>query len=93
MIIDGSQVVRSKPDPEGYLRAAAALGIKPEICAVLEDSLQGATAGRRSGAFVIGVVGTLSADILRPECDILVDSLARIDLNDICHILNTRDDG
>lgn len=93
VIIDGSQVVKSKPDPEGYLRAAAALGIKPERCAVLEDSLQGATAGRCSGAFVIGVVGTLSADILQPECDILVDSLARIDLNDTCNMLNTRNDG
>lgn len=93
VIIDGSQVMKSKPDPEGYLRAADALDVRPWKCAVFEDSLQGAKAGRRAGAYVVGVVGTLTADILKPECDILVDSLAKADPEQICRVLNSRNDG
>ena len=57
VIIDGSQVERSKPDPQGYLMAAQRLGVSPELCVVVEDSLQGVKAGRAAGAYVIGVAG------------------------------------
>lgn len=77
-IIDGSQVTRSKPDPEGYLSAAAKLGVDSQDCVVVEDSLQGVKAGRNAGAFVIGVAGTLPADTLAPHVDIVVHSLQEV---------------
>lgn len=89
-IIDGGMVRHSKPDPEGYLTAAAKLGVCPARCAVVEDSLQGVRAGKAAGAFVIGVAGTLPAETLEPECDLLVDRLHQVDLNAICAILNER---
>lgn len=78
VIIDGTQVTRSKPDPQGYLMAAERLGIDPRKCVVVEDSLQGVKAGRAAGAYVIGDVGTLPAETLAPFADLLVESLEEL---------------
>lgn len=43
-----------KPDPDLFLHAAAALGVPPEACAVIEDSDAGVEAGRRAGMRVFG---------------------------------------
>lgn len=40
-IVGGDQVRESKPHPEIYMAAAAALGVKPEKCLALEDSENG----------------------------------------------------
>ena len=45
---------RSKPHPDVYLAAAAALGVDPRRCAVVEDTVTGATAGVAAGATVFG---------------------------------------
>jgi beta-phosphoglucomutase-like phosphatase (HAD superfamily) len=42
-------VRRPKPDPEGFLRAAELLGVRPEHCVVFEDSSAGLTAARAAG--------------------------------------------
>ncbi|MDE7410339.1 MAG: HAD family phosphatase [Muribaculaceae bacterium] len=78
VVITGDEVERSKPDPEGYLAAATALGVDPKRCAVFEDSLQGVKAGKAAGAFVIGVAGTLKASDIQPYSDIVVNAVADI---------------
>ncbi|MBW5484432.1 HAD-IA family hydrolase [Streptomyces bambusae] len=45
----------SKPDPEGFLKGAAELGMDPADCVVFEDSAAGIAAGRAAGMRVIGV--------------------------------------
>ncbi|WP_344047118.1 HAD-IA family hydrolase [Streptomyces thermoalcalitolerans] len=45
----------SKPDPEGFLKGAAELGVRPADCVVFEDSGAGIAAGRAAGMRVIGV--------------------------------------
>ena len=47
--------LKKKPEPDTYLFAAESLHVRIEDCAVIEDSVIGAHAGRASGAFVIGV--------------------------------------
>jgi len=53
--VTAEHVSRSKPDPEGFLRAAELLGVEPAGCVVFEDSAAGIAAGISSGATVIGV--------------------------------------
>ena len=53
-IFSGYEVPRSKPAPDVYLAAAAALGVDPRRCAVVEDTVTGATAGLAAGATVFG---------------------------------------
>lgn len=55
LVITAKDVVRSKPDPEGFLMAAAALGVDPAACIVVEDSANGIVAGHAAGMRVIGV--------------------------------------
>ena len=54
-IVSGESVAHPKPAPDIFLRAAAELGVDPARCAVLEDSLAGATAGYAAGMFVVAV--------------------------------------
>lgn len=51
--VAGDEVARAKPDPAGYLSAAAALGVAAGDCVVLEDSAAGARAGAAAGAVVV----------------------------------------
>lgn len=53
--ITAESVSRSKPDPEGFLLAASALGFDPAGCVVFEDSEAGIQAGLAAGMRVIGV--------------------------------------
>lgn len=46
------QVARGKPEPDLFLFAAERMGATPARCAVVEDSLPGATAGIRAGMTV-----------------------------------------
>ena len=53
-IFSGHEMPRSKPAPDVYLAAAAALGIDPKQCAVVEDTVTGVMAGVAAGATVFG---------------------------------------
>ncbi|MEU1510918.1 HAD family hydrolase [Streptomyces sp. NPDC005811] len=53
--ITAESVGASKPDPEGFLKAAAELGIAPEDCVVFEDSGAGIESGHAAGMRVVGV--------------------------------------
>jgi len=68
-IFSGHETPRSKPWPDVYLAAAEALGVPPERCAVVEDTVTGATAGIAAGATVFGYcpggLGHSSADAMR----------------------------
>ncbi len=46
---------RGKPAPDGYLAAAAQLGVQPLDCLVVEDSRAGIAAGRDAGMTVVAV--------------------------------------
>jgi HAD superfamily hydrolase (TIGR01509 family) len=51
-VFSGHEMPRSKPFPDVYLAAAAALTVNPTRCAVVEDTVTGVTAGVAAGATV-----------------------------------------
>lgn len=53
--VTAESVGASKPDPEGFLKGAAELGVAPQDCVVFEDSAAGIQAGRAAGMRVVGV--------------------------------------
>ena len=53
--ISADDVKKTKPDPEGYLKAASMSGSEITNCLVFEDSLTGMSAAIASGAYLIGV--------------------------------------
>ncbi|WP_031159275.1 HAD family hydrolase [Streptomyces durhamensis] len=68
--ITAESVGASKPDPEGFLKGAAELGVDPADCVVFEDSGAGIEAGRRAGMTVVGVgprAGLHAPDVAVPD--------------------------
>ncbi|WP_019548879.1 HAD-IA family hydrolase [Streptomyces sulphureus] len=53
--VTAESVSAGKPDPEGFLKGAAELGVDPAHCLVLEDSAAGVAAARAAGMRVLGV--------------------------------------
>lgn len=80
-VINGSMVSNSKPDPEGYLLAAAKLGKIPTECVVIEDSLQGIRAGRAAGCEVWGLHTTLPREEILPEATFIFADISELRLN------------
>lgn len=65
VVIGGEAVENPKPAPDAYLRAAAALGVKPEHCIVIEDATAGVEAARAAGMPVIALRTTYRDSELR----------------------------
>ena len=57
-VVTGDDVLRNKPDPEIFLKAAAGLGLSPAQCLVAEDSVSGIRAAVSAGMRCVGVRGT-----------------------------------
>jgi HAD superfamily hydrolase (TIGR01509 family) len=55
VIVASEDVSRSKPAPDGYLQAAAALDVPAADCLVIEDSVSGIAAAHAAGARVVAV--------------------------------------
>lgn len=87
-IVTADKITHSKPDPEGYLLGASMLGVRPERCVVFEDSQQGMKAGRRAGAYVVGLTTTLPATVIETVCDLMVHDLSEVNVKMITDIIN-----
>jgi HAD superfamily hydrolase (TIGR01509 family) len=55
LIVAGDDVTEGKPHPEAYLTAAAGLGLSPEQCVAIEDSLNGITSAEAAGTRALGI--------------------------------------
>jgi HAD superfamily hydrolase (TIGR01509 family) len=71
-------VTRTKPDPEPYVRAAAALGLSTLDCVALEDSPTGVRAARAAGCPTVAVPG--AAPVPAGLATAVVGSLRDLDL-------------
>jgi HAD superfamily hydrolase (TIGR01509 family) len=58
VLVCGGEAARPKPAPDPYLAAAAALGVAPACCVVVEDTASGVEAGLAAGARVIALERT-----------------------------------
>jgi len=64
VLVTADQVRHGKPHPEGYLTAAARLGVAPTQCIVVEDTPAGIEAAHAGGMRVVAVASTYEADAL-----------------------------
>lgn len=54
-ISDGTNITKSKPDPEVFLLAAKYLKLSPEECAVIEDADAGIQAAKAGGMMAVAI--------------------------------------
>ncbi len=92
VLVTADDISRGKPDPEGYLTAAARLGIEPSACLVIEDAVAGIDAARAAGMRVIAITSTRRADELR-RADGVVSALTDLEVVGIAVPLRVRDAG
>lgn len=79
--ISGDMVSRCKPEPEIYLTAVKALGVKPEECIIFEDARAGFEAARRAGAgSIVAIATTLPSEVILNEqlADVVVEDFSEI---------------
>lgn len=63
VVVSAEEVERTKPAPDVYLRACAALGVAPSEALALEDSSSGITAARAAGMLVYAVPQFAETDV------------------------------
>jgi len=73
-LVAEEDATKGKPDPEGFLVAAARVGAAPARCVVIEDAPAGLAAAKAGGMRAVGVTTTHAADHLH-EADLVVASL------------------
>jgi sugar-phosphatase len=78
-MICANDITRGKPDPEGYLSAAAQLGRAPEDCVVIEDAPAGIEAAHAAGMRVIAIASTHAPDRLT-TADAVVAQITDLDV-------------
>lgn len=90
VIVDGTQVTRSKPDPEGYMLAARLTGCEPHNCFVFEDSFPGLEAGNRAGATVIALATSNPRESLIEKAHAVIDGFVGFSIDDMLAIAARR---
>ena len=80
VVITGDEAQQGKPHPDIYLRAAKKLGISPEACLVIEDSLAGIAAGKGANMRVAAIPDRRFVDPreYEKEADYVLGSLSEI---------------
>jgi sugar-phosphatase len=80
-LITWGDITHGKPHPEPYLKGAAALGLSPEDCVVIEDAPSGVRSGKAAGARVIALRTTTTDDeLLAAGTDWIVNDCSAIRL-------------
>jgi len=77
VVVSADEIFSPKPDPEVFFVSATKLGVKPEDCVVVEDSVFGVRAAKAAKMKCIAVSsGAYSREELQEENpDLMIDSL------------------
>ncbi|GAA2893297.1 HAD family hydrolase [Streptosporangium fragile] len=76
-LVSAQDVVVGKPDPEGFLLAAARLSVDPAHCVAFEDSIAGITAAKAAGMSCVGIA-TTHTDAELAAADLVVADLTGV---------------
>ena len=72
----GEMVEHSKPNPEIYLMACKSIGIKPEECVAIEDSLNGIRSAHAAGLHPIMVIDKVQpTEEIKKMCEHIFETL------------------
>lgn len=81
--LSGEEVVRSKPQPDIFLKVAKLLKVNPHECIVIEDSTSGLIAAKRAGMRCIGYKNVNSGKQDLSDADFIVNKIEDIDFTEM----------
>ena len=79
--VSASEVAAAKPAPDLYLAAAGRLGVPPQRCLAVEDTLAGLRSAKAAGMFAAQLRAASTALPPMAEADLVLESLAGFDLS------------
>lgn len=79
VVINGSDLERSKPDPDPYLKALELLGLTKNECLVIENAPLGITAAKRAGLYCVAVASMLEPEMVQHADLVLEDHADLLD--------------
>ncbi|GIV66221.1 MAG: HAD family hydrolase [Chloroflexota bacterium] len=92
-ILTKEDVRNVKPAPDLYLKAIQMLEVEPAEAVVLEDSPNGIKAARQAGLFCVAIPNPISRRLDLSEANLILDSLAQIDLSQLANLVARHNNG
>ncbi len=80
LVVTLEDIEQPKPDPEIYLHAAALLGVAPEACIAIEDSVHGVASAAAAGMRVVQIRQASIPSDPQPGADVVIESFRDFDL-------------
>lgn len=87
-ILTSEDFVKSKPDPDCYLKGAKSFNLTADECVVFEDSFNGLKSGRAAGMLVVGLATTNAKDSISPYSDYVISDFEGMNYQNLCKILS-----
>ena len=75
VLISGRHLPKTKPDPQIFLSAGAALGIAADSCLVIEDAPAGVAAAKSAHMACIAITTSYSRQLLK-DADLILETLS-----------------
>jgi beta-phosphoglucomutase len=95
-IVSAEDTPASKPAPDPYVRAVALLAeviagpvLAPSECVAVEDSRWGLESARAAGLRTVGLTSSYDARELQPHADLIIGSIADLNLADLHRLLSS----
>jgi HAD superfamily hydrolase (TIGR01509 family) len=79
--VAAGEVAHAKPAPDLYLKAAANLGVDPELCVAVEDTRSGVHAAKAAGMYTIQSRAASTALAPIGEADAVIQTYREFDLS------------
>ena len=77
-IVTADQLTNKKPHPEPYITSCARLGLAPEKCLVIEDSIKGIISAKDAGCFCAGLKKPYNHFLRSSRADVVYDNLLQM---------------
>jgi beta-phosphoglucomutase-like phosphatase (HAD superfamily) len=73
--VGGDQVEHGKPEPDVYREAARQMGVNPQACLTIEDSVHGMRSAKGAGTWCLVIPGKNQLHQDFSEADLMVPNL------------------
>jgi len=91
LIVDKTQILRGKPNPEIYNTTVSKLSVEKGNCVVFEDSISGIVSARGAGITVIGVETSHSRDeLIQAGASLTMQDFTGLTIADITELITDK---
>jgi HAD superfamily hydrolase (TIGR01509 family) len=87
-LVSGDEVLRSKPYPDIYLKAATLISVDPKECVAIEDAAAGVKAAKAAGMYTVGYKNPNSGNQDLSLADLVVDRVKDIETKIIVNLMD-----